>query len=466
MHAIVLSFDRLHLGYLGPYGNDWIETPQLNRLATDSVVFDQCLGEARSPDDPAHGWWQLDALRSHGVRRLLVTDTPVAVKHFDRTLNVSGKDGPDHPEAESTIAKLLSEAGRQVESLARETAPTLVWVRSRGIARPWLPSKELVDLYFEEFRLTASREDEETDLEVLHQSGRESDLPYIRAMYAACVTSLDRWLVRVMKPFAKLPQPPLVILTAAAGEELGEHGEPGTEFDDPYSPNVHVPLLIHWPGAAEGRRQALVTCADVSATLCEWFGVAAPPQGKSLGPVLRQETEDVRQELAISTPESLGLRTAETYYIRPRNVSPTDLHESAEVFDKPSDRWDLANLAMLSPGLVDELEARLAKSRLVVQREKPVVEAWCAFGPTRKRGNDTFLLAYASGQTAFQIQPSDHALVGAITGPARPDRRAIIGGLPRPATAFRWPGWGSLHRSARDRRVVRSPRSAVSDSGA
>ena len=361
MHAIVLSFDRLHLGYLGPYGNDWIETPQLNRLATESVVFDQCLGEGRSPDDAGHGWWQLDALRERDVQTRIVTDCPAPITTFDRSLNVSGKDGPDYPEAASTIARLLSEAGKQVELLKRESAPTLLWVRSRGIARPWLPPKELVDLYFEEFRLTAPGEDDETDLEVLHQSGRESDLPYIRAMYAACVTSLDRWLVKVLKPLTRLLQPPLVILTAAAGEELGEHGEPGANVDDPYSPNLHVPLFVQWPGSGEGRRQALATCADVPATLCEWFGAPAPPRGTFLGPVLRQETDEVREEVAIVTSDSLALRTADAYYVRPRNVAVDELHESAEVFDKPSDRWDLANQAMLSPGRVDDLEARLAR---------------------------------------------------------------------------------------------------------
>ena len=47
--AIVISFDRLPLGYLGCYGNDWIETPHLDRLATQSVLFDLHFGENFDP---------------------------------------------------------------------------------------------------------------------------------------------------------------------------------------------------------------------------------------------------------------------------------------------------------------------------------------------------------------------------------------------------------------------------------
>lgn len=368
MHAIVITFDRFHLGYLGPYGNDWIETPQLNRLAMDAVVFDQCLGEARSPEDPRHGWWQqgrwLDALRERGVRTVLVTDTPLAPQlatAFGTTLEVSGQDGPDHPEVESTVARLMTKAGQEAEKLGREPRPSLLWIRSRGIPRPWLPPKEFVDLYFDEFRLTPLSEEDEEDLEVLHHSGRESDLPYIRAMYAACASCLDRWLTKVMKPLSQFASPPLVLLTAAAGEELGEHGEPGANDDDPYSPNLHVPLIIQWPSGGEGRRAALATCADVPATLCEWFSSPAPESGHSLRSVMQEEADAVREELAIVTDEHLALRTDSAYYVRRRAGTPSELHESAELFDKPSDRWDLANQAMLSPGLADELESRLLR---------------------------------------------------------------------------------------------------------
>ena len=36
MNVICLAIDRLHLGHLGAYGNAWINTPAIDRLASQS----------------------------------------------------------------------------------------------------------------------------------------------------------------------------------------------------------------------------------------------------------------------------------------------------------------------------------------------------------------------------------------------------------------------------------------------
>src|SRR5262249_40191099 len=41
MKVLVLDIPALHLGYVGCYGNQWIETPHFDQLAAQSVVFDQ-----------------------------------------------------------------------------------------------------------------------------------------------------------------------------------------------------------------------------------------------------------------------------------------------------------------------------------------------------------------------------------------------------------------------------------------
>src|SRR5580704_7164679 len=41
MKVLVLHTSAFHLGFLGCYGNTWIETPHLDRLAAEAVVFDQ-----------------------------------------------------------------------------------------------------------------------------------------------------------------------------------------------------------------------------------------------------------------------------------------------------------------------------------------------------------------------------------------------------------------------------------------
>ena len=54
MNVIVVVCNSLHLGFLGAYGNAWIETPNLDRLASEGIVFDHHFpGESDDAADPA-----------------------------------------------------------------------------------------------------------------------------------------------------------------------------------------------------------------------------------------------------------------------------------------------------------------------------------------------------------------------------------------------------------------------------
>src|SRR5436309_1757720 len=46
MRVLVLEAGALQLGYLGCYGNDWVATPNLDRLAAEGVVFDRHYADA------------------------------------------------------------------------------------------------------------------------------------------------------------------------------------------------------------------------------------------------------------------------------------------------------------------------------------------------------------------------------------------------------------------------------------
>src|SRR5262245_40945850 len=45
MKILLLHVNGLHLGYLGCYGNDWVQTPNLDRLAAEGIVFDQHIAD-------------------------------------------------------------------------------------------------------------------------------------------------------------------------------------------------------------------------------------------------------------------------------------------------------------------------------------------------------------------------------------------------------------------------------------
>ena len=58
MNAICLVIDRLHRGFLGAYGNTWIETPAFDRLAAESFVFDQMLVDSPRLGPLYRSFWQ------------------------------------------------------------------------------------------------------------------------------------------------------------------------------------------------------------------------------------------------------------------------------------------------------------------------------------------------------------------------------------------------------------------------
>ncbi len=45
MNIIMIMCDSLRQDHLGCYGNDWIETPNIDRLAGESVVFENAYPE-------------------------------------------------------------------------------------------------------------------------------------------------------------------------------------------------------------------------------------------------------------------------------------------------------------------------------------------------------------------------------------------------------------------------------------
>ena len=61
MKILVVEASAVHLGFVGCYGNEWVATPNLDRLAAESVVFDQHIADAPEPFAAA-SWWQRSAV--------------------------------------------------------------------------------------------------------------------------------------------------------------------------------------------------------------------------------------------------------------------------------------------------------------------------------------------------------------------------------------------------------------------
>lgn len=376
-HAIVLCFDRLHLGYLGCYGNDWVETPQFDRLAVKSVVFDAHFGENFDPAAAGHAWWTgryqfpldddqqracrmlPDVLRDQGISTKLLIETGGEIETrvappFDDVLTVAGEDGMEIDEHDTPFAQLISRAVELLESTPVDAKSSLVWLKSRGVPNPWIPPKGFSDLYFDEFNLNEPRTDEHAEVQ------------YARALYAAYVTVLDRWLGKLLTTLDQSPvlQDTLLIVTATAGEQIGEHGPLGVNEPVLLEELIHTPLLIRVPTEpqAGSRRAALVQTVDIALTLLDWFGIAPgtlTSEGFSLLPLIRGECDSIRDAARMGIgSHQIALRTANFYYTRTGKPSAGS-GEFGHLFEKPHDRWDMVDVGRMQPHIVEELEARI-----------------------------------------------------------------------------------------------------------
>jgi arylsulfatase A-like enzyme len=90
----------------------------------------------------------------------------------------------------------------------------------------------------------------------------------------------------------------LLVVTSDHGEAFGEHGHK-YHVDGVYDEQVHVPLLVRFPGAerVRGRVGALTQTVDLLPTVLDLFGIPWPEdsvQGHSLLPLISGDVELIR----------------------------------------------------------------------------------------------------------------------------------------------------------------------------
>lgn len=281
MKAIVVTFERLPAHMLGCYGNEWIETPGFDRLASRSSVFDQHFVEIPGPVGPDHPWWTgryeyfsnpatdtlsherspIELLKDAGVDCTLIAEDTAGLPTslFSSVESTGGQDGLSAPHTDVPIARLFQ---RGIERLSgQETEEDeLLWLHSRGVPSPWLPPRFFTGLYLNELEdifpessgdeivaelieqlehdptlvnlLLSEVEDEVDDEQAAGLSQFElgdSDVGrhISKLVFAGYVSMIDHWLQKLMTTIEAVKQPLLFVVTAGQGHFF----DIGSEFD-------------------------------------------------------------------------------------------------------------------------------------------------------------------------------------------------------------------------------------------
>jgi arylsulfatase A-like enzyme len=431
MNAIVLSFDRLPVGFLSCYGNNWIATPNFDRLAFQSAVFDQHFADApvvqancsawwtgrygwRSKNDESHTLSLPKFLSGHGISfRLLVETnghsarTPASAFPIDHAELVQGEDGLDVDPEDTPLFRLVARAQRDVRLLrTSRREPWLIWLKSRGVPTPWLAPRTFASRFLD---LEDEQESDATEVDedfgdvaedeagaVVEMSGEEFDdllrrmaqLPEERAKRDA-LSSVDRGLMRrVCGGYVALldaalgrlleqidhdaaTSPTLLVVTAGQGLTVREPGKLTNDRELLAEETVHTPLFIRLANTSRcSRRQEIVQAVDLLPTLAEWFGVdvsAMAPDGQSLLPLARGETGSHRPGAIMVASPKITGIRTDDFYLVSRQVDGEGDIER-QLFAKPDDVWEVNDIAAQAPEVVDQLARELAE-RLDVEKE-------------------------------------------------------------------------------------------------
>jgi arylsulfatase A-like enzyme len=343
MNVLVLHASALHLGFVGSYGNTWIYTPNIDRLAAEGVVFDQ------------HFANDLGRPLSASSCQLPESSCHLSVASCQNQLEQT---------LEAATAALVELADKP---------RWLCWVDLPSLHPPWDVAEEFTLPYLADESAENEADDEpfEPLLDPVVGPMDRDDLVLwerLRCTYAGTVTYLDAGLGLLFEELKKLGifDDLTVILTSSRGLALGEHGIVGDCQPWVHEEVVHLPLIVRKPGGKFGglRVGALTQPVDLAATLHDVFGGTTPPKdGRSLLPLMREEVEFIREECvsqwSLAGAEEWALRTRRHSLLMPVKQQAEGQPRSAQLYIKPEDRWELNNVMQHHLELAEELEKTL-----------------------------------------------------------------------------------------------------------
>ncbi len=385
MNLISLVIDGLHVGYLGCYGNSWIATPNVDRLAADGFLFDQALID--SPDlaaqyaslfaashsaGPGSGQQTsgslIDRLRAGGLQTTLITDDPAVAdmpwaENLDDVIRVERQyattAADDIPATD--LARLFAVVGQWLETAAE---PFALLVHCGSVTATWDAPLELRQSYWDQSEPLPPA-DVAAPCRLLPENYDPDELLGICQAYAGQITLLDTCLGVLLDDLERLPlgARTLLSLKSARGFPLGEHRRIGLIDHSLYAELVHIPWILRFADrrGASDRSQALVQSRDFAPTVLSALGLdvddARSTGGLSLLPLVVGEPVSRDRLIVVNDQGERAIRTPAWYLKTPAGAPPESRHagSASELYAKPDDRWEVNDVANRCPEVVDLL---------------------------------------------------------------------------------------------------------------
>jgi arylsulfatase A-like enzyme len=353
MNVVVICIDTLRYDYLGCYGTDRIDTPNIDRFAERAMRFDAAYcgsfptvpirTDAYTGDVnwPRYGWKGpdddqsvfLDRLREQGYHTGLVLDTSNNVgaglhEYYDEYTLIEKpvEDGITEDDIEVPFPRenVRADADQYVHQMVERShyaherdwfgAQTMLaagdwleehadddfflWVDTFEPHEVWDAPEHYTDRYSPTYEGIDYAFPNYGDAEVYSTA----ELERMKARYAAEVTLTDRWVGHLLDhiQYLDLWDDTMVVLFGDHGMYLGDHGRVGKHTVDPsdpwplYDEVAQLPLLVAAPQVDGGTStEALAQPADIATTVLDVTGCDNEEfYGRSWVPTLRESTDD------------------------------------------------------------------------------------------------------------------------------------------------------------------------------
>jgi arylsulfatase A-like enzyme len=288
--VVIVTLDTTRADALAAYGGTNVETPALDRLAHEGVVFEQATSPVpltlpahcslftglfpphhgvRDNVDPPLGDTQVtlaETLRGHGIRSAAFVGSAVVAARrglaqgFDTYSD--GQSVNPEPRLRRPANIVVNEA---IDWITRQEGTAFfAWVHLYDAHAPYRLPEPYRTMY--------------------------EDVPYLGA-----IAFMDAQVARLLKTLDQhhLAEHTIVVVVADHGESLGDHGEDSHGILL-YETTIRVPLIIRAPGLSPKRVSDVVRLVDVMPTVLDALGMAGPrTDGVSLVPVMAGQMEHI-----------------------------------------------------------------------------------------------------------------------------------------------------------------------------
>lgn len=319
--VLLISVDTLRADFLGVYNPDRPITPNLDQFAADSVVFTNATSQAAttliSHTSIFDGLYPFThKTTTHAVpvstpelpfRRMLDAGMTVSAIYSPGQLNPKTLRNQPFTSSER-LSKIGPRGDRhELPDLERKSfkwlkahadQPFLLFLHTYEVHCPYTPPEPYRSRYAGWYQGTVDPRGKCGIRDYSQMRLTATDYRFLSDLYAGSVAYFDDFFGRLIEELKDLGlyDKTLIVFTSDHGESFGEHGHVG--HGKLWWVDLHVPLIIRFPGLEPNRVDRPVETVDIMPTLFAALGLEAPYrfQGRSLLPDLLGENDSPGKE--------------------------------------------------------------------------------------------------------------------------------------------------------------------------